>query len=352
LPIWQFLFPLVITAMFVPFVQAQEAGWERYSAENFTLGPKEAIQLRVLYDQIPVRAFKLVVDGGDQKCDLTVLRVQGEELLYFKTGESRHEVEVPWGEGEEVILAITNRDVKSGFVVELMGPPKNQVHASYSYHVNLALEYYAAGRRLAAEDACRAALLTDPDDGVAKVLLAGFLKDRNFFAKAAVLVEDALDDDLSPEMRQLALDMRAQLAELRAPLAPAVREGVDHAQELLGAKKFNEALVVCDGLLAGDLELDGSAKSRLEMIRGQALVGLERNFEAIDAYTRSLQLNRSRAFEAIIYFHMGNLYLGMGNLRQAEGAYTIALQYGLPSGLDVQARESLGMITRQLNEDR
>ena len=120
-PIWQFLFPLVITAMFVPFVQAQEAGWERYSAENFTLGPKEAIQLRVLYDQIPVRAFKLVVDGGDEKCDLTVLRVQGEELLYFKTGESRHEVEVPWGEGEEVILAITNRDVKSGFVVELMG---------------------------------------------------------------------------------------------------------------------------------------------------------------------------------------------------------------------------------------
>ena len=38
-------------------------------------------------------------------CDLTVLRVKGEELLYYKTNESRHEVDVPWGIGEELIQA-------------------------------------------------------------------------------------------------------------------------------------------------------------------------------------------------------------------------------------------------------
>ena len=348
----QFLYLLVLVLVATSGAHGQEAGWERYSAENFTLGEKESIQLRVEYEQIPVRSFKLVVDGGDRKCDLSVLRVLGEELLYYKTAESRHELEVPWGLGEEIILVMTNRDDRGGFVVELMGPPRDQNQASYSYHVNRALEYYAAGRRLAAEEACRQALVVDPADGVAKVLLAGFLKDRNFFDKAAVLVEEALEDDLSPEMRQLALDMRAQLAELRAPLDPAVREGVERTEEHLEAGEFSEALLLCDGLLAGDLELDGVAKSRLEMMRGQALVGLERNFEAIDAYTRSLQLNRSRAFEAIIYFHMGNLYLDMENLKQAEGAFTIALQHGLPSGLDVQARESLGRITRMLNEDR
>ena len=299
---------------------AQAAAWESYTSENFTLAPRESFQLRIVYEQIPVRAWQLVVDGGDQNCDLSVLRVNGEELLYYKTDESRHEVEVPWGIGEELIVAITNREHQGGFVVHLMGPPKDQTHASYSYHVNRALEYYASGRRLAAEDACRSALLEDPGDGVAKVLLAGFLRDRNFFDKAAALVEEALADDLSPEMHQLALDMRADLAELRAPLEPAIQEGVDRAEDLLTDGKADQALVLCDGLLAGDLELDGPAKSRIEAMRGQALDQLGRNFEAIDAYTRALQHNRNRAFEAIIYFHMGKLYLDMDNLKKAEGA--------------------------------
>jgi tetratricopeptide (TPR) repeat protein len=346
-----FLFLTVLAA--APCPASEDQDWERYSSENFTLVPREGFQFRVTYDQIPVRTFKLVVTGNDDHlCDLSVLRVNGEELLYFKTKESRHEVEVPWGIGEELLVSLTNRKVKASFVVELLGPRRDQVYASYSYHVNRALEFYAAGRRLAAEESCRRALDEDPSDGVAKVLLAGFLRDRNFFAKAATLVEQALADDLTPEMRQLALDMRSELADLRAPLAPAVREGVERADDLLMAGDYDQALVVADGLLAGDLELDGPAKSRLQAIRGRSLDGLGRNFEAIDAFTLSLQLNRSRAFEAVIYFHMGNLYLDMGNLRQAEGAFTIALQNGLPSGLDVQARETLKQVSSQLADER
>ena len=49
---------------------------------------------------------------------------------------------------------------------------------------------------------------------------------------------------------------------------------------------------------------------------------------------------------------MGRLFYGMGNLGQAQGAFTIALQNRLPSGLDVQAREMLMDIENQLNDQR
>ncbi len=58
------------------------------------------------------------------------------------------------------------------------------------------------------------------------------------------------------------------------------------------------------------------------------------------------------SLQAIIYFHMGVLYQQMDNLKQAEGAYTIALKYGLPVGLDLQARESLTSIQDQFNQER
>ena len=55
--------------------RAQEAAWESYASEHYTLAPRESFQLRIVYEQIPVRAWQLVVDGGDMNCDLTVLRV-------------------------------------------------------------------------------------------------------------------------------------------------------------------------------------------------------------------------------------------------------------------------------------
>ena len=90
----------------------------------------------------------------------------------------------------------------------------------------------------------------------------------------------------------------------------------------------------------------------LQQVRGRALAGLDRNFEALDAFTAALQLCRSRGDEAVIYHHMGRLYFGMDNLQQARGAYAMALQIGLPSGLDLQAREDLKTIDRLLGKER
>ncbi len=331
---------------------ADDGIYEVWSSDSFTLAPRESFQLRVSYDQIQVRNWKLVVDGGDQNCDLHVKRLKDESLLYQRNDEQHHEVLIPWGEGEELSIVITNRRVKGAFVVTLLGPPRDQVHASYSYHVNRALDKFAAGQRLAGEDECRKALIENPDDGVAKVLLAGFLRDRRFFDRATVLVEEALAGDLPDNMRSIAESLRQDLIRLRAPLPLPVRRGAEEAEGLLIAGQADEALAVCDKLLAGDLELDSASRSRLQMLRGQALDQLKRNFESLDAFTHALQLNQTKAAEGVIYFHMGRLFLKMDNLPQAQGAFTMALQNGLPSGLDVQAREFLQTVDKHMGDKR
>lgn len=327
---------------------AQDGVWEKWSSESFTLQPRESFQFHVDFDEIQVRSWKLVVDGGDMKADLSVLRVRDESLLYYKIDERRHETIIPWGRGEEIMVVITSRNEKGSFTVDLMGPPRDQAHAAYSYHVNRALEAYGSGRRLKAEAECETAIRLDSEDGVAKVLLAGFLRERHYYTKAEALIQEALAVDLPPEMRGLAEDLQDELAKLRAPLPEEVVQGVARAEDLLEAGQALEALQICDDLLAGGLELRSPSKSRLQTLRGRALDQLDRNFEAVDAFTQALQLTRNRDRQAVIYFHMGRLYLKMDNFRQAQGAYTMALNYGLPSGLEVQARESLKVIENRL----
>ncbi len=339
--VWCVVMGVLLTGRAAP---AANGLYETWSSDSFTLTPRESFQIRVTYDQIQVRNWKLVVDGGDQNCDLHVLRLKDNSLLYQRDDEQYHEVNIPWGEGEEVSIVITNRKVKGAFVVSLLGPPRDQVHASYSYYVNRALDKFAAGQRLAAEDACRQALIENPDDGVAKVLLAGFLRDRRFFGRATTLVEEALAGDLPGNMREIAESLRQELVKLRAPLPLPVRQGAEEAEKLLIAGRADEALQVCRKLLDGDLELDSASRGRLLMLQGQALDQLDRDFEAIDAFTEALQLSRTKAIEGIVYFHMGRLFKKMDNLPQAQGAFAKALQNGLPSGLDKQARESLRII--------
>lgn len=320
---------------------AAQRNWETYRSDSTTLRPRESYQFRVAFDEIRVRSWKLVVDGGLDRCDLNVLRLRDESLLYFKTDESRHEVFVPWGLGEEIIVVITNRDHEASFTMTLQGPPRDQVHAAYGYHVNRALEAFAAGRRLEAEANCRSALLDDPRDGVAKVLLAGFMRDGQFLDQAAALVEEALADSLPGDMRSLALDLRADLRRLRAPLPLPVRQGLDEAERELAAGRPAAALLACTPLLDSDLEYEASARAALLTVKGRSLAGLGRNFEAVDAFTQALALLRDRSDAAVVYFHMGRLYVAMENPAQAEGAYNMALQGGLPSGLALQAREAI-----------
>lgn len=344
------VFACLAILSFAAVASAQGGIWEKRSSESFTLAPRESFQFHVTFDEIPVRSWKLKVDGGDMKCDLSVLRAKGEVLLYFKTDEQRHETIVPWGKGEEVIVVITCRDEKGSFTVDLLGPPTDQVHAAYSYHVNRALEAYGSGERLRAENECKNAILEDPDDAVAKVLLAGFLRDRHYYSRAEMYVKEALEGELPEDMRSLAEALQKDLVKLMAPLPPEIIAGLAHAEDMMEAGKATEALKVCDGLLAGDTDPGAPAKSRLQMLRGQALDKLDRNFEAVDAFTRALHLARTRDSEAVIYYHMGRLYLKMENLQQAQGAYTMALNFGLPSALDMQARETLKEIEKQLNE--
>ncbi len=336
----------------VPAAAGPDGVWEAWSSESYTLAPRESFQVRVDFADMPVRAWKLVVDGGDLNCDLNVIRKRGEVLLYAVNDESRHEVDIPWGEGEEIIAVVTNRRRQGAVVITLLGPPRDQNQAAYSYEVNRSLEYYAAGRRIEAEDRCRAALDQNPDDAVAKVLLAGFRRHRRDYDGASTLVDEALAADLTPEMRQLAVDLRAELLTLRAPLPAPLRHGITKAEEHLDKGRPAEALELVDKLLDGTLELSATAKSRLQLLRGRALAGTNRNFEALDAYMTALQLNRARTGEAVIYFHMGRLYYGMENLAQAQGAYTFALQHGLPSGLELRAREDLQEIERRLDRER
>jgi hypothetical protein len=331
----------VLVAVTLAWPAQVRGDWETYQSEVTTMAPRESFQMRVAFDQIQVRSWNLVIDGEEERCDVNVLRVRNGSLLYFKADDSFHEVVIPWGRGEEVIIVLTNREHKATFTVTVQGPPRDQAHAAYAYHVNRALEAFAAGRRLEAEAECRSALLEDPADGVAKVLLAGFLRDGQYLAQAAALVEEALDDELPGDMRALALDLRADLRRLRAPLPLPVQQGMEQAERELAEDKPAAALVTSTRLLESELEYEAAARAALLTMKGRALAVLGRDFEALDALTQALTLSRDRGDEAVVYFHLGRLYAGMGNTDQAESAFAMALQYGLPSGLALQAREEL-----------
>ncbi len=333
-------------------VTTHESIWDTWTTESYTMAPRESFQLSMDYTDIISRRWLLVVDGADAKCDLSVLRVNGEELLYYKNDENHHEVSIPWGQGEKIILVLTNRDYKGAFTVSVLGPPKDQNHASYSYSVNRALEAYASGQRLEALDLCGVALRNNPEDGVAKVLLAGFHLESNDYAEAELMLDEALENDLPEDMKTLAEVLSKELEARQAPLPRSVRRGLSQAEEDLGKNHPEDALETCDMVLATEKKLSASSRAQFHVLRGRALEALGRNFEAVDAYTQALNNDRSKAAQALSYYHMGALFLKMDNMTQAEGAYTIALDFGLPTGLEIQAREDLKMISERLDSDR
>ena len=56
--------------------------YETWSSESYTLDPRESFQLHVTFDDIKVRNWKLIVDGGDQNCDLNVVRTRDNSIIY------------------------------------------------------------------------------------------------------------------------------------------------------------------------------------------------------------------------------------------------------------------------------
>jgi tetratricopeptide (TPR) repeat protein len=241
----------------------------------------------------------------------------------------------------------------------LLGPPRDSAPQAYSYEVNRALEAYAAGERERAEALGRDALRRDPDDAVAQVLLAGFLRESGESQQALNLLEQALDDttdaDALPEdLRALALRLRAEMlggaaaagdAAAEAAVGP-VESALRGAERALAAGRTDNALATVEGLVDAD-SLSAAQRSRALVVRGRALFAQERHFAAVEALTQALALAPDRSYQARIYFRLGEVYYAMENWRQAEAAYTAARRFGLPSGLDVQAREALRDIARR-----
>jgi hypothetical protein len=321
--------------------------WEAWETYQYTLQVGESLHFRVDFTQIPVRNWRLVVEGDNCLSDLHILRLKDESLLYFETDESRHEVTIPWGKGEEISAVLTASRSPGVFTVFFLGPPPESAQAAYSYRVNRALEAYTAGRLTEAERLCQEALQEDSDDGVARVLLAGFLRDRNYYEKAADLIAEALATSLPPDMRDLAIQLQEEIARMRAPLSADLREGLVAVERHLEAGDSEAALRVCEQLLARNADVSAQARSRILQQQGRALHRLGRHFEAVDTFTQALNLASSREDEALIYFRMAELFWDMGNLSQAKGAFGVARQYGLPPGLDIQAQEALRRISSE-----
>ena len=352
---------LLLASLLVPIAAAAspDAGspWRPWATEAYNLEPGESFTFRVAFDQIPVRAWRLVVDADYMLSDLHVLRLGDGSLLYFKKGESHHEVDVPWGEGEEISIVLTADRNRGGgvYTVELRGPPQESAPAAYSFPVNRALEAYAAGRPQEAESLVDDALRADPDDGAACVLKAGFLRDRRYYDRAAAMVGHALALDLPDEMRGVALSLKDQLDTLQARLPAPVREGLEEIDGRLERGDGATALSRCADLESRLDRIGGASDaSRVEIMlrRGRALQLLDRHFEAVDVYTGALTLAESRRIQAVIYFRMGQLFEAMDNGRQARDAYGIARNYGLPAALDDQAEAALARMPATPEEIR
>jgi len=321
--------------------------WEAWVSNTYQLGEGESLQFLVTYEQIPVRSWRLLVDSsGHTLSDVHVLRLEDETLLYFETDESHHEVDVPWGWNEEISVVLTAARDGGLYTVTFLGPPHQNAPAAYSYKVNRALEAFAAGDGEAAEQLCEDALREDSSDAVARVLLAGFLRDRHFYDRAALLIKEALALELPPDMRELAGQISDELIQLQTPMEPEIQSELDKVSRQLASGDAAAAFATCDELLSRREKLSAEARGEILQNRGWALHLLGRHFEAIDSYTRALTITRSREDQAVIYFRMAQLFLDMDNRAQAEGAFNIALQYGLPPGLELQALEALRQLTR------
>ena len=104
--------------------------WETWQETTFDLEAGESVQFRVDFAQIPVRTWRLRVEGGDLTADLNILRLQDESLLYFETEEPVHDVTIPWGKGEEIAVAIVAGRAGGVFHVSFLGPPRPTPPAS------------------------------------------------------------------------------------------------------------------------------------------------------------------------------------------------------------------------------
>ena len=134
------LWPALALAQYPP------PGLQAWGRQTDTLQPGEALTVAVDFAQIPVRRWVLLVESDGQPAHLNVRRAADGSLLYDQRDETRHLVDVPWGEGEELSAVLTAP--RGGvFTVSIWGPSPDGYRRSYRYDVNRALEALADGDR-------------------------------------------------------------------------------------------------------------------------------------------------------------------------------------------------------------
>ena len=278
---------------------------------------------------------------------MNILRLVNESLFYQQHDESRHRVKIPWGREEALVITLT-ADTRTGgsYTVKFLAPPGEQAERSYGYALNRALETLIAG------DAARAAsMLHDviekngEDAGIACLLLASIQKKRGEIAKAAGLLDMALERGLPPDLEHVEVELIKQLAAVRNRLSPDLIK----VDQLLAKGNGREAASKTDAWLA---MADARAYSGWDRCEGYRRLGhawqLQGDLVLAQGYLDlALEAAANRAQKALVYHRLGLLQRDMGNPDQARRALTAARDMGLPPDL----MKSTAEILNQSQED-
>ncbi|MBK9305478.1 MAG: hypothetical protein IPM94_16845 [bacterium] len=314
-----------------------EGLWTARGQETYLLRGGESVQFRIEYAQIPVRAWRLTVDGDQLLCHVNVLRLADGSLLYQQNGESHHEVRVPWGRDEAIAVTIT-ADLSGGgvFTVKLLGPPPDETRQAYGYAMNRGLEALEAGddERAAAlfEDAAR----QGEDGAVAELMLAGLAKKRGAAEDAAAHLDRALGYRLPPELADVERELRRQLDVVRVHGSPLLAD----TDAMLAAGDTTRAERFCRRALAAP---DATAWSISEAQRrlGWILQARGDLYGALEAFDAAVRGAADRGQKALGAFALARLHLALANPDQARAALRLARELGLPGDLDREAEALL-----------
>lgn len=314
-----------------------ESLWTARGTESYRLEAGESVQFRVVFDDLPVRAWILEVDGDYRNSDVNVLLMPAGELLYQKNDESRHRVRVPWGRGEEAAVTLT-ADTRQGgvYTVKFLAPPPDQSGRAFGRLVNRALEALDDGRGERAEALLGRSLRAGEDRGVAALLLAGLYRERGELERAAGMLDTALREDLPPELTDVRNQLAHQLHAVRHRL-PADLAEIDRQ---LAAGEAREAVLACEAFLQHPDHGDW-VRSEAQRRAGRAYHDLGELIRAQEHLDLALAAAVNAPQRALALYRSGLLQRDRGNADQARRALRTARELGLPPDLDALAAAQL-----------
>lgn len=319
-----------------------EGLWVTRHEEVFRLDPGQSLQFRVDFSDIPVRRWKLTVDGDQRTCDLNVLNLSDGSLLYQKSRESRHSVMIPWGRGESLMVTLTAGLSSGGvFTVKFVGPPRDKARRAYGPRLNRALEAIESGDSRRAEAILHDVARGGEDSGVAALLLAGLLKQRGDLEQAAAMMQYALSQPLPDELVDVRRELARQLATVREPRPPELAQ----ADSLLAAGDSLSAVAELKSFLA-DHPAPERGTAPCEAWRRLAKIQAARGerVAALQSYDAAVRAAPDPGMRALVTFDLARLQESLHNPVQAVAALREAQRLGLPPDLDREAAETIARL--------